>query len=118
MFQYGHGKERTVRTAKASTDVMTGTMILKVMSDVISAKFTVNMQVKPDGSAHVKKVVFQKPEQVNSPPGLVLLPPDPLLQVDVLGSISDQKKRSDSYLKNSVSKMRPIAAQKILKTAR
>lgn len=83
---YGHGKERTVRTAKASTDVMTGTMILKV---------------KPDGSAHVKKVVFQKPEQV-----------------DVLGSISDQKKRSDSYLKNSVSKMRPIAAQKILKTAR
>merc|ERR1712181_194287 len=58
---YGEGKARTVRTAKASTDVMTGTMVLKV---------------KPDGSAHVKKVVFKKPEQV-----------------DVLGSISDQKKR-------------------------
>merc|ERR1712158_296378 len=83
---YGEGKARTVRTAKASTDVMSGTMVLKV---------------KPDGSAHVKKVVFKKPEQV-----------------DVLGSISDQKKRSDTYLKNSVNKMRPIAAQKILKTAR
>merc|ERR1712184_51062 len=77
---YGEGKARTVRTAKASTDVMSGTMVLKV---------------KPDGSAHVKKVVFKKPEQV-----------------DVLGSISDQKKRSDTYLKNSVNKMRPIAAQK------
>merc|ERR1712241_801738 len=54
-----------------------------------------------DGSVDVKKVVFKKPEQV-----------------DVLGSISDQKKRSDTYLKNSVNKMRPIAAQKILKTAR
>merc|ERR1719216_633704 len=83
---YGEGKARTVRTAKASTDVMSGTMVLKV---------------KPDGSAHVKKVVFKKPEQV-----------------DVLGSISDQKKRSDTYLKNSVNKMRPIAAQKIFKTAR
>merc|ERR1711981_1496323 len=60
---YGEGKARTVRTAKASTDVMSGTMVLKV---------------KPDGSPHVKKVVFKKPEQV-----------------DVLGSISDQKKRSD-----------------------
>merc|ERR1711935_698396 len=83
---WGRGKERTVRTAKASTDVMSGTMILKV---------------KPDGSAHVKKVVFKKPEQV-----------------DVLGSISDQKKRSNTYLRNSVNRMRPIAAQKILKTAR
>jgi len=83
---YGHGKERMVKTAKASTDLMSGHMVLKV---------------KPDGSAHVKKVVFQKPEQV-----------------EVLGSISNQKKRSDTYLRNSVSKMRPIAAQKILKTAR
>merc|ERR1712083_466808 len=82
----GHGKARTVKTAKATTDLMTGTMVLKV---------------KPDGSAHVKKVVFKKPEHV-----------------DVKGSISDQKKRSDTYLKNSVNKMRPIAAQKILKTAR
>merc|ERR1712110_1250306 len=47
---YGEGKARTVRTAKASTDVMSGTMVLKV---------------KPDGSAHVKKVVFKKPEQVD-----------------------------------------------------
>merc|ERR1712113_564633 len=32
-------------------------------------------------------------------------------QVDVLGSISDQKKRSDTYLKNSVNKMRPIGSE-------
>merc|ERR1711881_698190 len=45
----GHGKARTVKTAKATTDLMTGVMVLKV---------------KPDGSAHVKKVVFKKPEHV------------------------------------------------------
>merc|ERR1712106_1067113 len=82
----GQGKSRTVKTAKATTDVMSGTMVLKV---------------KPDGSAHVKKVVFSKPEKV-----------------DVKGSLSDNKPRSISYLKNSVNRMRPIAAQKILKTAR
>merc|ERR1712123_399738 len=82
----GQGKSRTVKTAKATTDVMTGTMILKV---------------KPDGSAHVKKVVFDKPDHV-----------------DVKGSLSDNKPRSITYLKNSVNRMRPIAAQKILKTAR
>merc|ERR1712128_259867 len=79
----GQGKSRTVKTAKATTDVMTGTMILKV---------------KPDGSAHVKKVVFDKPDHV-----------------DVKGSLSDNKPRSITYLKNSVNRMRPIAAQKILK---
>lgn len=82
----GHGKARTVKTAKATTDVMTGTMVLKV---------------KPDGSAHVKKVVFKKPEHV-----------------DVKGSISDKKERSQNILKNSFNKSRPLAAQKILKTAR
>lgn len=82
----GQGKSRTVRTAKATTDVMTGTMILKV---------------KPDGSAHVKKVVFAKPDHV-----------------DVKGSLSDNTPRSITYLKNSVNRMRPMAAQKILKTAR
>jgi hypothetical protein len=82
----GQGKSRTVRTAKATTDVMTGTMVLKV---------------KPDGSAHVKKVVFAKPDHV-----------------DVKGSLSDNTPRSITYLKNSVNRMRPMAAQKILKTAR
>jgi len=82
----GHGKSRTVKTAKAITDVMSGTMQLKV---------------KADGSAHVKKVVFKKPERV-----------------DVKGSLSDNEPRSINVLKNSVNKMRPIAAQKILKTAR
>merc|ERR1719431_699359 len=82
----GHGKGRTVKTAKATTDVMTGVMVLKV---------------KPDGSAHVKKVVFKKPEHV-----------------DVRGSISDKKERSQNILKNSFNRSRPLAAQKILKTAR
>ena len=79
-------------------------------------------QVKPDGSAHVKKVVFKKPEQVilhcRCRPQSTNSHFCQNFQVDVLGSISDQKKRSDTYLKNSVNKMRPIAAQKILKTAR
>ena len=58
-------------------------------------------QVKPDGSAHVKKIVFARPGKV-----------------DVKGSLSDNIQRSSTYLRNSVKRMRPVAAQKILKTAR
>merc|ERR1711971_1387951 len=47
---YGKGQARTVKSAKAITEVMSGTMTLKV---------------KPDGSAHVKKVVFKEPENVD-----------------------------------------------------
>merc|ERR1712079_542598 len=47
---YGKGKARTIKSAKAITDVMSGTMTLKV---------------KPDGTAHVKKVVFKEPENVD-----------------------------------------------------
>merc|ERR1719264_1982638 len=56
---YGKGQARTVKSAKAITEVMSGTMTLKV---------------KPDGSAHVKKVVFKEPENV-----------------DVKGSLSNNK---------------------------
>merc|ERR1719509_619303 len=59
------------------------------------------LKVKEDGSAHILSVVFKKPEDVA-----------------VSGSISDNRKRSDNFVKNSVNKMRPLAAQKILKTAR
>merc|ERR1711988_806755 len=83
---YGKGQARTVKSAKAITEVMSGTMTLKV---------------KPDGSAHVKKVVFKEPENV-----------------DVKGSLSDNKPRNLRYLKNSVNKMRPLAAIRVLKTAR
>jgi len=83
---YGQGKARTVKTAKAATDIMEGVMVIKV---------------KSDGSAHVKKVVFKKPKHVN-----------------VQGSISDQKARSKKILLNSLNKSRPLAAQKILQTAR
>merc|ERR1711997_788039 len=81
---YGRGKARTVKTAKAITDVMSGTLVLKV---------------KPDGTAHVKKVVFKKP-------------------VEVKGKLSENDPRSLNYLRNSVNKMRPLAALKVLKTAR
>merc|ERR1712014_105240 len=83
---YGRGKARTVKTAKAITDVMSGTLVLKV---------------KPDGTAHVKKVVFKKPENV-----------------EVKGKLSENDPRSLNYLRNSVNKMRPLAAMKVLKTAR
>merc|ERR1712242_95214 len=83
---YGRGKARTVKTAKAITDVMSGTLVLKV---------------KPDGTAHVKKVVFKKPENV-----------------EVKGKLSENDPRSLNYLRNSVNKMRPLAALKVLKTAR
>merc|ERR1711997_1244715 len=83
---YGKGKARTVKTAKAVTEVMSGTLVLKV---------------KPDGTAHVKKVVFKKPENV-----------------EVKGKLSENDPRSLNYLRNSVNKMRPLAALKVLKTAR
>merc|ERR1712165_525391 len=83
---YGRGKARTVKTAKAITDVMSGTLVLKV---------------KPDGTAHVKKVVFKKPENV-----------------EVKGKLRENDPRSLNYLRNSVNKMRPLAALKVLKTAR
>merc|ERR1712141_815793 len=83
---YGRGKARTVKTARAITEVMSGTLVLKV---------------KPDGTAHVKKVVFKKPENV-----------------EVKGKLSDSQPRSLNYLRNSVNKMRPLAAMKVLKTAR
>merc|ERR1711879_356952 len=83
---YGRGKARTVKTAKAITDVMSGTLVLKV---------------KPDGTAHVKKVVFKKPENV-----------------EVKGKLSENDPRSLNYLRNSVNEMRPLAAMKVLKTAR
>ena len=64
-------------------------------------KHVIYLKVKPDGSAHVKKVVFKEPENV-----------------DVKGSLSDNKPRNLRYLKNSVNKMRPLAAIRVLKTAR
>merc|ERR1711953_1540095 len=83
---YGRGKARTVKTARAITEVMSGTLVLKV---------------EPDGTAHVKKVVFKKPENV-----------------EVKGKLSDSQPRSLTSMRNSVNKMRPLAAMKILKTAR
>jgi len=83
---YGKGKSRTIRSAKAVTDIMTGVMTLKV---------------KEDGTAHVKKVVFKEPENV-----------------DVQGSLSDNKVRSLRSMKKTVSQIRPIAAIRVLKTAR
>lgn len=84
--KYGNGKGRTVRTAKAVTDVMEGVMQLKV---------------KEDGSAHIINVLFKRPEDVA-----------------VSGSLSNDRRRSDTFVKNSVNRMRPLAAQRILKTAR
>jgi len=83
---YGKGKARTIRSAKAVTDTMSGVMTLKV---------------KEDGTAHVKKVVFKEPDNV-----------------DVQGSLSDNKVRSLRSMKKTVNQIRPIAAIRVLKTAR
>merc|ERR1712156_1359993 len=71
---FGEAKQRKMKSAKASTDVMKGVMVLKV---------------KPDGSAHVKKVVFKKPDHV-----------------DVSGSIADKERKSDAKLRNSFNRSR------------
>merc|ERR1711994_834018 len=71
----------------------------KAVTEELIGKIT--LKVKPDGSAHVKSVSFKKPENV-----------------EIRGSLGDQKKRSDNYLKSSVGKIRPMAAQRLLKMAR
>merc|ERR1711953_1593625 len=83
---FGDAKQRSTRSAKASTDVMKGVMVLKV---------------KPDGSAHVKKVVFKKPDHV-----------------DVSGSITEKERKNESQLRNSFNRSRGLAATKILRMAR
>merc|ERR1712018_620595 len=83
---FGEAKERQVKTAKASTDVMKGVMVLKV---------------KADGSAHVKKVVFKKPDHV-----------------DVSGSLSAKERKSETQLRNSFNRYRGLAATKLLRMAR
>merc|ERR1712241_1350792 len=83
---FGDAKKRNTRSAKASTDVMKGVMVLKV---------------KPDGSAHVKKVVFKKPDHV-----------------DVTGSITEKERKNESQLRNSFNRSRGLAATKILRMAR
>ena len=101
--QYGKGKARTVKTAKAVTEVMSGTLVLKVRKLILRqiSNCDFDLQVKPDGTAHVKKVVFKKPENV-----------------EVKGKLSENNPRSLNSMRNSVNKMRPLAAMKILKTAR
>jgi len=71
----------------------------KAVTEELAGKMV--LKVKPDGSAHVKSVFFHKPEKV-----------------EVRGSLGSKKRRSDTYLKNSVGKVRPMAAQRILKMAR
>merc|ERR1712127_637079 len=84
--QSGRGSSKSVQTAKAITEKLAGKMLLKV---------------KTDGSAHVKSVYFQKPDEVS-----------------VKGSLGDKKFRSDRYLENSMKGIRPLAAQRVLKMAR
>jgi len=84
--QSGRGSSKSVQTAKAITEKLAGKMLLKV---------------KTDGSAHVKSVYFQKPDEVS-----------------VKGSLGDKKSRSDRYLENSMKGIRPLAAQRVLKMAR
>merc|ERR1712223_867077 len=81
----GKGKGRSVKTAKAITEKLAGKIVIKV---------------KPDGTSHVRSVVFMKPEEV-----------------DVRGTLGD-KKRSDLFLKRSIGQVRPVAAQRVLKMAR
>ena len=136
-FQYGEGKARTVRTAKASTDVMSGTMVLKVSTQLSRDRnsfiqfslqhYLSNSQIlwlisfstrwNQTGVPMSRRSSSRSQSRWDSKVHLTSFATY-IIQVDVLGSISDQKKRSDTYLKNSVNKMRPIAAQKILKTAR
>ncbi|XP_023326074.1 uncharacterized protein DDB_G0286299 isoform X2 [Eurytemora carolleeae] len=81
----GRGQERSEKSANAKTAVLKGKMKIKV---------------KADGSAHVKSVVFEKPDQI-----------------EVAGNLGNQK-RSDNILKQSVRSMRSVAAQRVLKMAR
>ncbi|XP_023338656.1 cilia- and flagella-associated protein 251, partial [Eurytemora carolleeae] len=76
----GRGQERSEKSANAKTAILKRKMKIKV---------------KADGSAHVKSVVFEKPDQI-----------------EVAGNLGNQK-RSDNILKQSVRSMRSVAAQHV-----
>ena len=57
--------------------------------------------MRPDGSAHVKRVTLSRPGPV-----------------EVKQAVNFKRGRSSLYLQNAVKKLKPLAARKILRTAR
>ena len=90
-----------MKTAVAATNILYGTMILKVTFCIILLILALSPQVKPDGSAYVKGFSFSKPDKV-----------------DVKEAINFRQETSGEYFKNAIHRMRPVAAGKILKAAR
>lgn len=82
----GNGKSKNVKVARAVTEKLKGKMIIKV---------------KSDGSATVRSVHFEKPEQVN-----------------VRGSLNMKSNESKNLAEKSYARLRPVAAQRLLKIAK
>jgi len=73
--------------------------IARAVTEKLKGKMVI--KVKADGSTHVKSVKFEKPQQV-----------------DVRGSLGLKKEESSELATQSINKIRPVAAQRLLKIAR
>jgi len=73
--------------------------IARAVTEKLKGKMVI--KVKSDGSTHVKSVKFEKPQQV-----------------DVRGSLGLKKEESSELATQSINKIRPVAAQRLLKIAR
>lgn len=73
--------------------------IARAVTEKLKGKMVI--KVKADGSTHVKSVQFEKPQQV-----------------DVRGSLGLKSADSKKLANKSVARMRPVAAQKLLKIAK
>merc|ERR1719468_604533 len=82
----GNGKSKNVKVARAVTEKLKGKMVIKV---------------KSDGSATVRSVHFEKPQQVN-----------------VRGSLNMKTNESKNLAEKSYARLRPVAAQRLLKIAK
>ena len=89
-----------MKTAIATTNLLPGTMILKVTITHETLPLPC-AQVKQDGSTFVRKVSFTNPEKV---------------QVQEYGNLRGEN--IGNYVKNSIRRIKPAVAEKIVRAAR
>merc|ERR1712130_335354 len=88
-----------LEVTKTSSSKQKSVKVARAVTEKLTGQMVI--KVKEDGSTIVKSVQFEKPKQV-----------------DVRGSLGLEAKESSNLVRRSVLRMRPVAAQRLLKVAR
>merc|ERR1739837_11117 len=88
-----------LEVTKTSSSKQKSVKVARAVTEKLKGQMVI--KVKEDGSTIVKSVQFEKPKQV-----------------DVRGSLGLEAKESSNLVRRSVLRMRPVAAQRLLKVAR